>query len=247
MYRVSRYILVLGAIAIAVVSLTACGGDPPGKAVVKVAGYPISKATLDHWIPIEAILIYELRPRKPVPRGVVPDPPNYTSCIAYLQSTPQKLVQSGPRPTTTQLKSQCRQRYQMLRQTVLSFLITTAWMIGEGADQGLKVTNEEIKQRFEQVKKVEFSTNTEFERHLALTGETVADQLFRSKVKLLTAKIEQKLVYKKGLTTQQQRLALAEFVHQFPKKWAARTSCRPGYVVPNCKQYKGSLPPEIRI
>jgi foldase protein PrsA len=245
--KAKSYISTLSAIIIAVVGLAACGGSASGEAVVRVGGRSISKATLDHWIPIEAILTYDLSPRKPVPKGVVPVPPDYTACIAFLKSTPQKLVQSGPKPTVVQLKSQCRQRYQMLKQTVLRFLITTEWLIDEGAEQGLKVTDKEIIQRYEQVKKIEFPKNAEFERHLALIGETVADQLFRSKVKLLVAKIEQKFVYKKGLTVEQQQQALGRFVKEFPKKWAARTSCRAGYVVPGCEQYKGPEPPEIRI
>ncbi len=245
MYKINRYISALGAIA--VVSLTACGGSTSDETVVQVGGRSISKATLDHWIPIEARLIYELRPSKPVPKGVVPDPPNYTACIAYLESTPQKLVQSGPKPTVAQLKSQCRQRYQALRQTVLRFLIITEWVIGEGAEQGLKATGEEIMQRVERIKKLEYPRDGEFEKHLALAGETMSDQLLRSKVKVLTAKIEQKFIYKKGLTAQQQQQAFAKFLKEFPKKWVARTSCRAGYVVPDCKQYKGPIPPEFRI
>lgn len=244
---VTRWVSALGAIAVAVMSLSACGGGTSNEAVVQVGGRSISKATLDHWIPIEAILIYELRPRRPVPKGVVPDPPNYTACIAYLKSTPQRLVEHGPKPTMAQLKSQCQQRYQMLRQTALSFLITTEWVIDEGAEKGFKVKDDEITQQVEQSKKIEFSTNAEFERHLALTGETVADQLFRSKVKVLTAKVIQKVMHKKGLTVQQQQQALAKFVKAFSKKWAARTSCHAGYVVPDCRQYKGPLTPELKI
>ncbi len=235
MYRVSHYISAL----VAVASLTACSGGTSGGVVAQVGRSSISKATLDHWLPIEAILIYELKPSKPAPSGVVPDPPNYTACIARLESTPAKLVERGPKPTAAQLKSQCRQRYQTLRQAALSFLINAEWVIDEGAEQGLKATDEEIRQRFEQVKKLLFPTEAEFQKYLAITGETVSDQLFRSKVKVLSSKIEQKFIDKKGLTAQQQELAYAKFYKEFPKKWIARTSCRAGYVMVDCRQYKG--------
>ncbi len=237
MHKISCYISALGAIVVAVVGVTACGGGS-SEIVAQVGTSSISRATLDHWIPIEAIVSYELFPRKPVPRGLVPDPPNYTACIAYLESTPQKLVERGPKPTTAQLKSQCQQKYEGLRRQVLNFLITAEWMIGEGAERGVKVTDEEVRQQFEGVKKTFFPKEAEFEKFIAITGETVPDQLFRSKVQLL----EHKLFAKKGLTAKQQQ-AYLKFVNESTKKWIARTSCRAGYVVPDCKEYKGPLTP----
>ncbi|HEY2142007.1 MAG TPA: hypothetical protein VGG98_08105 [Solirubrobacteraceae bacterium] len=216
--------------------------------MAQVGGSSITKAELDHWIPIEAILTHELRPRKSVPRGVVPDPPDYGACILYLKTVPQKAIERGAHSTAAQLRSQCQQRYQMLRQTVLNFLITTEWLIGEGTEQGLKATDAEIKHRFEQVKKAEFPRKGEFERQLVLTGETMSDQLFRAKVKVLSINLEREILTKRGLTHQQRTQAYVKFFTEaFPTKWIARTSCRAGYVVPNCKQYKGSQPPEIRI
>ena len=78
----------LGAIAVAVACLSGCGGGSSGEIVARVEGSSISKAMLDHWIPIEAVLTYELYPRKPVPNGVVPVPPNYTGmhCLLRIDS-----------------------------------------------------------------------------------------------------------------------------------------------------------------
>jgi foldase protein PrsA len=239
MYKISHNVWVLIPIFLAIAGLSACGGDSSGVAVAQVGGSSISKATLDHWLPIEAILTYELKPSKPVPSGVVPDPPDFTACVTRLASTPAKLVESGPKPTKAQLKSECRQRYQTLRQAALGFLITAEWMIGEGAEQGVQASKGEIMQRFEQVKKLLFPTEAAFQKYLAITGETVSDQLFRSKVKVLSEKIEQKIIYKKRLSAQQQQSAYAKFYKEFPTKWIARTSCRAGYVIVDCKQYKG--------
>jgi hypothetical protein len=50
-----------------------------------------------------------------------------------------------------------------------------------------------------------------------------------------------------GIATPAQRKAFERWGAGFPSKWKARTTCRPGYVVRNCKTYKGSLPPDPRI
>ena len=43
---------------------------------------------------------------------------------------------------------------------------------------------------------------------------------------------------KAQLTATQQQSALTNFVKSFKKKWTAKTDCRSGFVVMNCKQYK---------
>jgi foldase protein PrsA len=43
---------------------------------------------------------------------------------------------------------------------------------------------------------------------------------------------------KQQLTATQQQTALSKFVKDFKKKWLAKTDCRTGYVVADCKQYK---------
>jgi foldase protein PrsA len=43
---------------------------------------------------------------------------------------------------------------------------------------------------------------------------------------------------KQQLIATRQQKALSEFVKRFKKTWTAKTECRPGYVVPDCKEYK---------
>jgi foldase protein PrsA len=43
---------------------------------------------------------------------------------------------------------------------------------------------------------------------------------------------------KQQLTATQQQTALSKFVKEFKKKWTAKTECRTGYVVQDCKGYK---------
>jgi hypothetical protein len=95
------------------------------------------------------------------------------------------------------------------------------------------------------VKKLEFPTEKDFKEHLALTGETMADQLFRSRIKLLSEEIEKKvLLSMKGLTPQQRAQAGVTFGKEFPKRWAARISCMAKYVVPTASSTKDVSSPK---
>jgi hypothetical protein len=233
---------VLGAIA--VVGLTACGGGGiPGGAVVQVGDSSISKATVDHWTRVEAVLAYKVIPKQPAPEGVVPDPPNYTACSAYLGTTAPEPGAGQPKSTPAQLKSRCQQWDVELRRKVLEILITFDWMNGEIADKGVKVTEKEIQPVFEQFKHSEFPTEEAFHKYLAYTGMSISDVMLLMKNTLLGTKIQQNITVRKGLTAQQKQQAFTKFVQEYQKKWTAKTSCRTGYVVPGCKQYKGTEAP----
>lgn len=55
MCKAFRCLSVCGAVLFAFVGLSACGGDgDSGHVVARVGGYPITKATLDHWLSIQA-------------------------------------------------------------------------------------------------------------------------------------------------------------------------------------------------
>ena len=252
MSRVTRCISMLGVIAIVVVvvGLAACGGASGGGAVVaQVGGSSISKATLDHWTRVEAVLAYKVIPRQPVPSGVVPDPPSYTACIAYLAAAPKIVtpqpVKGQPKPTTAQLTTRCRQRYEELQRKALGILIDYYWINGEVADQGVKVTGMETQKSLESFVHKEFPNETEFHKYLTYTGMSVSDVLFIMRDTILTTKL-QRILEKvgKGLTgQQQQQQAVLKFAKEFQKHWTARTNCHTGYVVPYCKQYKGPETP----
>lgn len=47
-----------------------------------------------------------------------------------------------------------------------------------------------------------------------------------------------------SLRARLKRRAYARLVGDYQTRWRTRTSCRPGYVMPLCRQYQGSLTPE---
>jgi hypothetical protein len=253
MHRISRCISVLGAIAIAIaialVSVAACGGSGSDEIVARVAGVgSISKGTVEHWIPIQARLTHSVVPTKPVPKGVVPDPPAYPACIAYLKTT-QKITETGPKPTIAQLRSRCAQQYQTLKLNVLNLLISWDWEIGSGAATGMKVTDSDVRRRLETIRKNDL-VDVSFKKYLKWTGQTEADMLLRSRVQLFEVKFRDRAIamlshLPPGLTAQQRQQAIAKLSagQPTPSQWVARTSCRPGYVTSSCRQYKSSLPP----
>jgi foldase protein PrsA len=197
--KASRCIAALGAVLFAVIALTSCGGIP-GNAVVKVGDTPITKSTFAHWMSIAATASANTAGAQPKP--VVPDPPSFKACIAHLEATQPKPAKGQAPPSQALLKAQCEQQFKSLRQTVLGFLISSQWIVGEGKDLGVSVSDKEVKKRFAQIREQQFPKASEFEKFLATSGQTVSDLLYRVKGNLLAQKIQQKIVKSKASVSQ---------------------------------------------
>lgn len=245
-------LLVIAFAVAAAGSLTGCGGGD--KPVARVAGVgSISKAELEHWMPIEARLLYREVPTRPTPTGVVPDPPTYAACISFLRSNPEKIGERTASMGADQLRVKCARKQQELKVLTLNTLIDWDWTIGDGLAAGMKVSDAEVTQRVQSLKRVDL-VGVDFNKYLKYSGQTPSDMRLRAKVQLFEVKLNQRLRaitnrLPKGLTEGQQRAALAKAnVNQSslsPQQWAAKTSCRPGYVTSACKQYKGTLAPGV--
>jgi hypothetical protein len=250
-HMTGRCISTLAVVAV-VVGLASCGSGSSGVIVAQVAGVgSISKAALEHWIPVEAVVLYQEYPTTPVPNGLIPVPPNYTTCIAYLEKLPRKPTEAGPKPTPAELKGRCAQRYRELKELTLNTLIGWDWTIAAGKTLGMTASDAEVRQRYAEVNKRYWPKVAEYKNYLKLTGQTDADMMLRYKVQVFEAKllkeleaIEQSLP--RGATEQQRQSALASLEKYVSgRQWVSSTSCLKGFVVSACKQYRGPLYPGI--
>jgi foldase protein PrsA len=190
----------LGAVFFVAVSLTACGGGVPGNGVAKVGDMVITKAQFDHWIGIANASSAGSLPGQT--RPPVPDPPSFTQCVSYLQSTAPKPAKGQPAPTAAQFKGQCQQQYNTLRDQVMQFLVTSDWVIGEASDQGVSVTDKQVSTQLNTIVAQQFPKPADFQKFLSQSGETMADLQFRVRLNLLSDKIRTKVTGSKSKVSQ---------------------------------------------
>jgi foldase protein PrsA len=199
-FKLRGPIAALGAVLITGVTLTACGSSGvPGNAVVSVNGTPITTATFNHWMNVAAnASSASTTTGAPAAKVPVPDPPSYQNCIAHLETTAPKPAKGQAKPTAAALKTQCEQQYTSLKQSVLGYLISANWVLSEAAERGVKVSDDEVKKQFNQIKNQQFPTEAAFQKFLASTGYTVSDVLLRVKLDLLSTKLQQKISKEAG-------------------------------------------------
>jgi foldase protein PrsA len=186
-----RVTAALGAALCAGAGLSACGSGIPGDAVVNVGGTPITKSQFTHWMAIAAAGTAATEPGKAKPPA--PEPPDFTACIAHLEQTAAKSSKGKSKPNPALYKSQCEQQYTAYKQEVLDFLISSQWVMSEAAEQGVSVSESEVKKQFDTLKSAQFPKEQAFKEFLAHTGETEADLLMRVRLQLLARKLQEKI------------------------------------------------------
>jgi len=181
-------VLALLTVAVALV-VTGCGSGVPSNSVATVDGTPIKKAEFDHWLSVAA--------RQSVPPGssatpAVPDPPNYTGCVAALQKQPAPKGQK--KPSAAALKAQCEQQYNGLKTQVMQFLIQSQWLLKEADARNLTAKPAAVQKQLDDQIKQSFPKKADFNKFLKTSGMTMQDLLFRVKVDVLTQQVRQKVV-----------------------------------------------------
>src|SRR5688500_10504895 len=111
MFKAVRLTLALAVLAAPAAIAAGCGGVP-GNAVAEVDGKAIEKSEYDHWVTVAA------RSSGQGANASVPKPPEYTACIEAKRKTTPKPAKGQPKVTDAQLKSQCKQEYEQLRDQV---------------------------------------------------------------------------------------------------------------------------------
>ncbi len=119
----------------------------------------------------------------------------------------------------------------------LGFLITSQWMVGEAAARKLSASETEVKQRFAEISKHSFPKAGSLQKFLSKAEETEADLLARVKVELLESRIASQLTA--GKSAAQRTSILQSFQQAFQRRWKARTTCKPGYIMEDCSEYHG--------
>lgn len=119
----------------------------------------------------------------------------------------------------------------------LAFLLTSSWMLGEGAGRHISVSQGEIEKRFQTLVHKDFPKAGQLQRYFAKSHETREDLLSRIRVELVKQRIAAEV--SKGGGAQSTSAKFAAFERSFHDRWKRVTNCLAGYVMEDCRQYRG--------
>ena len=122
----------------------------------------------------------------------MPDPPDFTACVAAKAKTP--VPKGQPKPTTAALKKQCKTEYDTLKREVMQFLIQAEWVEQEADKQkrqGVRRGGQDG--RSPTRREASFPTDKAYQQFLKTSGMSEEDILFRVKLDQLQQKLTQKI------------------------------------------------------
>jgi foldase protein PrsA len=173
-----------------VLAAAGCGGDVPRDAVANVDSNIVKKSEFDHWLGAAA-RSQSAQPGASPSQVVIPDPPQFTKCLAA-RTKPQG--KNAPKVSPAQARQMCEQEYDMLKDQVMQFLISSRWVELEAENQGVEATPAEVNRTFENQKRQSFPSDKEYQAFLKASGQTEADLKYRVKLDVLSNEVRKKIV-----------------------------------------------------
>jgi foldase protein PrsA len=185
-YASIKSLLSAAFLTVGAAAVIGCGSESvPSGSVAKVGDEEISQDEFDKWIKTA------VSGQAQGAATVVPDPPEFTKCVAAKKDAP---LPKGQKPQAdAALKKQCQQEYDTLKREVMLFLIQAEWVEQEAAEQGVEVSDASVKKSFEDQKKQAFPTDKAYNDFIKSSGMTEEDILFRVKLNELQQKLTQKV------------------------------------------------------
>ena len=189
-----RICLALGAFFVPAAIFAGCGGVP-GNSVATVDGSSIDEERL------RPLAHRRGQVRRPERRGRAQAARATRTASSRSARRRPKPAKGQPKVTDAQLKTQCKQEYDALRDQVLQLLVSFKWIEGEAKAQDIKVSDTEVKKSFDKQKKESFPKDADFEKFLKDSGQTEDDILKRVRLDVLSNKIREKVTKGKDKVT----------------------------------------------
>jgi foldase protein PrsA len=209
-----RTFTALGAFFVTALALSACGGGLPGGSVATIGNLKVTKAQFEHWLPIYAKQDAAQSPGTP---AIVPDPPNFTKCIAAYRKALPAQPKGKPKITDAQIKKQCQTSYTKTRDETVSFLINSQWLVGQTAEDKITVTDASVQTQFKTIKQQQYPQESAFQAFLKSSGLTIPDILYRLKLQSLSNKLQTSIVKGKNAATP---AAIAQYYNSHKSQFA---------------------------
>lgn len=217
--------------------LAGCGSGATGNETIATVGKtPITRGSLQHWA---AVFVrgdfYQVMGRR-APIGLSSSPPNFASCASAGATMAPPTKAGRAAPTRAELLKKCRALYHATELEALSFLITGLWSAGQDAALGIHVSDREVKDAVNSMKTMRYASDAAFRAYLRDKGWSLADLEFVLRRDLLGSRYTEHLRQGESAIARDRKRYVA-LVESGIVRWTAKTNCKSGYVVSECKQF----------
>jgi hypothetical protein len=148
-----------------------------------------------------------------------------------------RLKRSEEGRRSDQILVSCRSKFAAIQRRILGFLITGLWLREAAKERGIVVTMRQVHREYETEVAHYNSTPGALHRLKQASRQSASDLEFAVETQMLSGKLLQAFTkahpYLRG-----EQGTIAAFNTSIRNTWIPRTICEPGYVVPDCMEYK---------
>lgn len=220
------------------VTLLTVGGCGGNETVVRFASPPaaIDRPTLSHWMEVIAGGDIRRYIASEGPAGLASEPANYPRCFAAAKLVAPRSFFNQLRYDRAQVTEMCHQLHRAIKAQALSFLIAAHWLIVESVRRGIGAGAGELHRVLERATGQSDPSGKRLRPYLAQRHWSASDLLYQARLEVLASKLAARGKH----ATREAIGRFAANVIARDRELVARTHCRPGYVVPGCRGYRGS-------
>jgi hypothetical protein len=224
--------------------LTACGGGGGNDSLAHIEGSSatITKPMLDHWMRVTVASDFRSVIGTKAPIGLASEPANYGECAEAAKKVSKRSFTGKLRLSDAEISRKCHQLHQVVLEQALGFLISSQWEALLAKEQHVSVSDAELHREFLRYRKEAYKTEAKYQTYLAEHRLVLSDVLYQLRRSVYVTRILPKFKAKVnaaggGLKT------YAKLAFERHDRLVAKTTCKAGYVMEDCKGYRAPAKP----
>jgi hypothetical protein len=236
--------LLLTLLATVAIVAAGCGSSSESLIHVRGSSATTTKATLDHWMRSWAGQDFRASVGTKGPEGLASEPANYPECVNAAKKVVPRDFSGKLKLSNAEISSKCHQLYRAIKSQALSFLISQQWTVAEAAEANVKISDALLQKEFVRFRQSRYPTEIDLNRYLAERHMALSDVLYQLKANIIVTRLlprfQAEVKKAGGGEKAYVRLALAHY-HEM----IARTTCKRGYIAPDCSEYHATASDEV--
>jgi hypothetical protein len=227
---------------IPILLLAGCGATSDSITHIEGSSQRFSKPMLDHWM--RAVVANDFRTSigTKAPRGLVSEPADYAECAEAAKKVVPRTYTGKLKLTDAEISRKCHELYRAIKAQAMGYVLSVQWVILQARQQGLHLSAAELHREFLRFRKEAFGSPARYLKYLHERGMVLSDTLYQLRrnvfVTWLLPKFKERVKRAGGGLKTYARLAFARY-HGL----IAKTSCKAGYVMEDCKEYRAPATP----
>ncbi len=237
-----RRFLLLAAIAAPLVLLLAGCGGSDSLTHIQGSSATITKPMLDHWMRAEVATDFRATIGTKAPAGLASEPANYSECAEAAKKVIPGTFAGKLKLTDAAISQKCHELYRAVRDQAMSYLLSAEWTMLEGKELGVPLSNAELHKEFVRYRNQGYKTEAAFQQYMKERRLALSDVLYEVKRNILVTRILPKFQIRVKRAGGGERV-YAKLALERYHGLIAKTSCKSGYVMEDCKEYRAPATP----